>query len=65
MKHLSDRHLEVLRYVAQGWTNPAIARQLYVSVDTVKSHLREISYRLGTSGRAQAVAEAMRTGQLT
>lgn len=65
MTRLSSRQLQVLGYVAQGWTNPAIARELYVSINTVKTHLKGINERLGTSGRAMAVAEAMRTGQLS
>lgn len=65
MTRLSSRQLQVLGYVAQGWPNWQIAQQLYVSVNTVKSHLDQIGERLGTSGRAHAVAVAMRTGQLT
>lgn len=65
MKRLSSRQLQVLGFVADGWSNWQIAQQLFVSVNTVKSHLDQISERLGTTGRAHAVAVAMRTGQLT
>ncbi len=62
---LSHSQLRVLRLVASGLTNPQIARQLFISVNTVKTHIKDISDRLGTTGRTQAVVEAMRTGQLS
>jgi DNA-binding NarL/FixJ family response regulator len=53
---LSLREQEVLRELAQGLNNRAIAERLYVSQDTVKSHLRSVYRKLGVSSRAEAVA---------
>jgi DNA-binding NarL/FixJ family response regulator len=53
---LSLREQEVLRELAQGLDNRAIAERLYVSQDTVKSHLRSVYRKLGVSTRAEAVA---------
>ena len=61
---LTAHELEVLRMVAAGATNREVAEQLFVSVDTVKSHLETIYRKLEVSDRAQAVAVAMRKGLL-
>ena len=53
---LSMREQEVLRELAQGLNNRTIAQRLYVSEDTVKSHLRNVYRKLGVSSRAEAVA---------
>ena len=59
---LSDREIEVLRYVADGRTNNWIGERLSLSVLTVKSHLARIGRKLGTGDRAQMTAMAMRAG---
>ena len=51
---------EVLQLLAFGHTNKDIAEQLYISPDTVKTHLEHIFEKLGTSDRTAAVAEALR-----
>jgi predicted ATPase/DNA-binding CsgD family transcriptional regulator len=61
---LSAREREVLRLVAQGLGNKAIARQLVISAHTVNYHLNQIFDKLGVDTRAQAVALAMRQGLL-
>ncbi|MBD8078308.1 response regulator [Cellulosimicrobium arenosum] len=61
---LSARELEVLRLVAAGRSNDAIARELFVSVATVKSHLAHISTKLGTRSRTEAAATARERGML-
>jgi DNA-binding NarL/FixJ family response regulator len=53
---LSLREQEVLHELAQGLGNRAIAERLYLSQDTVKSHLRNVYRKLGVSTRAEAVA---------
>ena len=53
---LSAREQEVLHELAQGLGNRAIAEQLFVSEDTVKSHLQKIYRKLGVCTRAEAVA---------
>jgi DNA-binding NarL/FixJ family response regulator len=60
----SERELEVLRLLASGFTNREIAEQLFVSAETVKSHLSSAYRKLGVSDRAHAVAVALRRGLL-
>ena len=62
---LSLRELEVLREVANGHNNAAIADQLHISHATVKTHLLHIYDKLGVSDRAAAVARAYETGMLS
>ena len=61
---LTEHELEILRMVAAGATNRQVAHHLFISVDTVKSHLEAIYRTLGVSDRAHAVAVAMRKGLL-
>lgn len=53
---LSQRQLQVLTMVAQGWTDTQIARRLQISPRTVSKHLEHIYTRLGVPNRAAAVA---------
>ena len=62
---LSLREIEVLRGVASGNTNAAIAAELHISQATVKTHLLHIYDKLGVSDRAAAVAVAYETGVLS
>ncbi len=62
---LSERELEVLRLLASGKTNSEAARDLFVSVGTVKSHSGNIYRKLGARNRAEAVARARRLGLLS
>jgi LuxR family maltose regulon positive regulatory protein len=59
---LSPRELEVLRLVALGRSNAAIARELFVTVGTVKSHVHAISGKLGAENRVEAVARGRALG---
>ena len=61
---LTARELEVLRLVADGLTNQAIAEKLFVSDHTVHRHLANILNKLSVSSRAAAVAQAARRGLL-
>lgn len=61
---LTLRELEVLAHVAAGRSNEAIARELFVSRATVKSHLAHIFDKLGVTSRTEAVAAARDRGLL-
>jgi DNA-binding NarL/FixJ family response regulator len=62
---LTRREIEVLRLVAEGLNNQAIAERLFVSGHTVHRHLANILNKLNASTRAAAVAQAARRGLLT
>ena len=61
---LSDSELRVLRYLPTNLTAPEIAGELYVSRNTVKTHMRNVYAKLGTHRRAEAVARARGLGLL-
>jgi LuxR family maltose regulon positive regulatory protein len=64
LEPLSERELEVLQLVAAGLTNREIASRLYLSLNTVKGHTRNIYGKLGVHSRTQAVARARALGLL-
>jgi LuxR family maltose regulon positive regulatory protein len=55
---LTSRELEVLERVAAGQSNQAIARELVVTLDTVKKHVGHVLGKLGATNRTEAVARA-------
>ena len=55
---LSERELDVLQFLAAGLSNRGIAQELYLSVNTVKTHTKSIYGKLGVHSRTQAVARA-------
>ncbi len=57
---LTDRELEVLRLVARGLNNKDVAKQLYISENTVKNHVRNILEKLQLHSRMEAVVYAVR-----
>ncbi|THJ74286.1 response regulator [Candidatus Frankia alpina] len=57
---LTDREMEVLRLVAKGMNNRDIAKQLYISENTVKNHIRNILEKLQLHSRMEAVVYAVR-----
>ncbi len=59
---LTARELEVLTLLAEGLQHEEIGRRLGISSETVRTHLRKASDRLGASTRTQAVATALRLG---
>jgi LuxR family maltose regulon positive regulatory protein len=61
---LSDSELRVLRYLPTNLTAPEIARELYVSTNTVKTHIHNLYAKLGIHRRAEAVESARALGLL-
>jgi LuxR family maltose regulon positive regulatory protein len=61
---LSERELEVLQLIAEGLTNREIGERLFLSLNTVKAHTRNIYGKLVTHNRTQAVAKARALGIL-
>lgn len=62
---LSPRETEVLRLLSEGQGVAAIARTLFVSESTAKTHISKIYEKLGAANRAQAIMNAIRAGLLT
>ena len=62
---LTSREREILSLVASGTSNKGIARALSVSANTVKFHLAAVFDKLNAATRAEAVAEAIRRGELS
>ena len=61
---LSEREIEILQLIAEGLTNQEIATRLYLSLNTVKVHTRNIYGKLGVNNRTQAVSRARTLGIL-
>jgi LuxR family maltose regulon positive regulatory protein len=64
LEPLSDSEIRVLRYLPTNLSTPEIANELYVSPNTVKTHIRNLYAKLGTHRRAEAVAQARALGLL-
>jgi two-component system, NarL family, response regulator LiaR len=59
---LSGRELEILKLIVEGKSNPEIAAILYISLSTVKTHIRGIMNKLAVDDRVQAAVVALRAG---
>lgn len=59
---LSPRELEILQLLVEGHSNPEIAAILYISLSTVKAHIRSIMNKLAVDDRVQAAVVALRSG---
>lgn len=57
---LSRREREVLRLLADGFSNEEVGRRLFISSETVRTHVRKAMRKLGAATRTQAVAIALR-----
>lgn len=62
---LSNRELDILNLLVRGCTNKVIADQLGLSIETVKTHMKRILYKLQVSGRTEAAVKAMKSGLVT
>jgi DNA-binding NarL/FixJ family response regulator len=59
---VTQRERDVLRHLAEGLSNDAIGAKLFISGETVRTHVQKASRKLGAQNRTQAVALAMRAG---
>ena len=59
---LTERELEVLQLIVEGCSNAIIAERLYITVGTVKTHVRNILNKLCADDRTQAAVRALRSG---
>src|SRR5450759_355338 len=59
---LTEREKEILRLLATGASNKDIARQLFISSNTVKVHLRNTFAKIGVTSRTEAAVYAIREG---
>jgi LuxR family maltose regulon positive regulatory protein len=64
LEALSDSEIRVLRYLPTNLTGPEIAGELYVSHNTVRTHMSHLYAKLGTHTRAEAVTRARALGLL-
>jgi LuxR family maltose regulon positive regulatory protein len=64
LEPLSDSEIRVLRYLPTNLTGPEIARELYISRNTVGTHIRHLYEKLGTHTRADTVARGRALGLL-
>jgi LuxR family maltose regulon positive regulatory protein len=62
---LSDRELDVLRLLGSDLDGPAIAREMFVSLNTVRTHTKRIYAKLGVNNRRAAISKAHQLGLLT
>jgi LuxR family maltose regulon positive regulatory protein len=59
---LTHKEMQVLKLLAEGYSNSAMSEKLFVSDSTVRTHLRNINMKLGAQNRTQAVSLARRYG---
>ncbi len=61
-EELTERESDILRLVAKGYSNKSIARELGITISTVKTHLRNIFRKLDVEDRAQVIIKAIKDG---
>jgi DNA-binding CsgD family transcriptional regulator len=62
VRRITPRELEVLALIAEGYSTREIARMLWITEETVRTHVRRLLDRLGARTRAHAVSIAHRDG---
>jgi len=61
---ISDRELDTLKLIAEDLSNQEIADKLFISLNTAKTHVRNILLKLDVENRSQAVSKAKELGIL-
>ncbi len=64
-KILTDREQEVFELLIKNKTTIEIAKELYISEKTVRNHVSNVIQKLGVKGRAQAIIELIKLGELS
>ena len=65
MEHLTPREIQILNFVAQGFSNKQIALELGISINTVKDFISKILTKLNANDRTEAVVIAIRHGMIS
>ena len=60
--HLTTREIEILKWIAEGYTNGEIAEQLFISTQTVDTHRKKLIDKLGVRNSVELVSKAVRQG---
>ena len=61
---LTRREIDVLQLLSEGYSNKEVSDRLFISIQTVKTHVTHIFEKLEARDRTHAVAKAMRCGYL-
>ena len=64
-KILTDREQEVFELLIKNKTTTEIAKELYISEKSVRNHVSNVIQKLGVKGRAQAIIELIKLGELS
>jgi LuxR family transcriptional regulator, maltose regulon positive regulatory protein len=64
LEPLNERELEILRFIAEGYSSKRIAEELFVAVSTIHWHIHHLYQKLDVHARTQAVAKARQLGLL-
>jgi DNA-binding NarL/FixJ family response regulator len=58
--HLSDREKQVLQFLVEGYSYKMIANEMFIAIDTVRSHIKKIYEKLHVNSKSEAVAKAFK-----
>jgi DNA-binding NarL/FixJ family response regulator len=58
--HLSEREQQVLQFLVNGYSYKMIATEMFISIDTVRSHIKKIYEKLHVNSKSEAVAKAFK-----
>jgi DNA-binding NarL/FixJ family response regulator len=58
--NLSEREKQVLQYLVEGYSYKMIANEMFIAIDTVRSHIKKIYEKLHVNSKSEAVAKAFK-----